>query len=82
MRYTRHKIEGGLGALREFDDVNFLKPNGQSRNINVYGLRSGTTSIKSANDCFRAATTATVITIAYTYLTNANNCTINVCSKH
>ena len=82
MCYSRHKIEGGLGALREFDDVNFLKPNGQSRNLNVYGLRSSTTSITTANDCFRAATTATVITTAYTCLTNADNCTINIYSKH
>ena len=37
MCYTRRKIQGGVGALREFDDTNFLKPNGQSRNLNVYG---------------------------------------------
>ena len=36
MCYTRRKIEGGVGALREFDDANFLKPNGQSRNLNIY----------------------------------------------
>ena len=36
MRYTRRKIEGGVGALRESDDKNFLKPNGQSRNLNIY----------------------------------------------
>ena len=36
MRYTRHKIEGGVGALREPDDTNFLKPNGQSRKLNTY----------------------------------------------
>ena len=31
MCYTRRIIEGGVGALRESDDTNFLKPNGQSR---------------------------------------------------
>ena len=36
MCYTRRKIEGGVGALRESDDTNFLKPNGQSRNLNIY----------------------------------------------
>ena len=37
MCYTRGKIEGGVGALRESDyNVKFLKPNGQSRNLNVY----------------------------------------------
>ena len=38
MCYTRRKIEGGVGALRESDNTNFLKPNGQSRNLNVYGF--------------------------------------------
>ena len=38
MCYTQSKIEGGVGALREPDDTNFLEPNGQSRNLNVYGL--------------------------------------------
>ena len=37
MCYTRRKIQGGVGALRESDDTNFLEPNGQSRNLNVYG---------------------------------------------
>ena len=37
MCYTRRKIEGGVGALRESVDTNFLKPNGQSRNLNIYG---------------------------------------------
>ena len=37
MCYTRRKIEGGVGALRESDDTNFLKPNGQSRILNIYG---------------------------------------------
>ena len=37
MCYTRRKIEGGVGALRESDDTNFLKPNGRSRNLNIYG---------------------------------------------
>ena len=37
MCYTRHKIEGGVGTLRESDNTYFLKPNGQSRNLNVYG---------------------------------------------
>ena len=36
MCYTRRKIEGGVDALRESDDTNFLKPYGQSRNLNVY----------------------------------------------
>ena len=36
MCYTRRKIQGGVGALRESDDTNFLEPNGQSRNLNVY----------------------------------------------
>ena len=36
MRYTRRKLEGGVGVLRESDDTNVLKPNGQSRNLNVY----------------------------------------------
>ena len=38
MCYTRRKIEGGVGALREADDTNFLKPNGLSRNLNIYGV--------------------------------------------
>ena len=38
MCYTRRKIQGGVGALRESDDTNFLEPNGQSRNLNVYDL--------------------------------------------
>ena len=40
MCYARRKIEGGVGALRESDDTNFLKPNGQSRNLNIYGLET------------------------------------------
>ena len=36
MCYTRRKIEGGVVALRESDDTNFLRPNGQSRNLYVY----------------------------------------------
>ena len=36
MCYTRRKIEGGVGALLESDDTNFLKPNGRSRNLNIY----------------------------------------------
>ena len=36
MCYTRRKIEGGVVALLESDDTNFLKPNGQSRNLNIY----------------------------------------------
>ena len=35
---TRRKIEGGVGALRESDDTNFLKPNGRSRNFNIYDI--------------------------------------------
>ena len=37
MRFTRRKIEGGVEALREYDYTNFLKPNSQSRNLNIYG---------------------------------------------
>ena len=37
MPYSWRKIEGGVGALRESDDTSFLKPNGQSRNLNIYG---------------------------------------------
>ena len=40
MCYTRRKIEGGVGALRETDDANFLKPNGQSRNLNIYEIQA------------------------------------------
>ena len=40
MCYTQRKIEGGVGALRESDDTNFLKPNGQSRNLNIYDVES------------------------------------------
>ena len=29
---------GGDGALWESDITNFLKPNGQSRNLNIYGV--------------------------------------------
>ena len=39
MCYTRRKIEGGVEALREDDDTNFLKPNGQSRNLNIYDYK-------------------------------------------
>ena len=45
MCYTRRKIQGGVGALRESDDTNFLKPNGQSRNLNVYGKDSSKSMI-------------------------------------
>ena len=38
MCYTQRKIQGGVGALRESNDTNFLNPNGQSRNLNVYGF--------------------------------------------
>ena len=41
MCYARRKIEGGVGALRESDDTNFLKPNGQSTNLNIYSLLLG-----------------------------------------
>ena len=40
MCYTQRKIEGGVGALQEPDDTNFLKPNGQSRNLHIYGTVS------------------------------------------
>ena len=36
MCYTQRKLEGGVGVLRESDDTNFLKLNGQSRNLNIY----------------------------------------------
>ena len=39
MCYTLRKIEGVVGALRESDVTNFLKPNGLSRNLNIYELR-------------------------------------------
>ena len=38
---ARLAIEGGVGALRESDDTNFSKPNGQSRNLNIYGHDHG-----------------------------------------
>ena len=40
MCYTQRNIQGGVGALRESNDTNFFKPNGQSRNLNVhvYGI--------------------------------------------
>ena len=37
MHYMRRKIEGGVGALGDYDDTNFSKLNGQSRNFNIYG---------------------------------------------
>ena len=40
MCYTQRKIEGSVIALRESDDTRFLKPNGLSRNLNVYGYIS------------------------------------------
>ena len=51
MCYTRRKIQGGVGALRESDDTNFLEPNGQSRNLNVYGF--GTKIIPISNPTTR-----------------------------
>ena len=41
MCYTGSKIEGGVGELRKSDDTSFLKPNGQSRNLNFYGEDEG-----------------------------------------
>ena len=41
MCYTRRKTEGGVSALRESDDTNVLKPNGQSRNLKIYGTHLG-----------------------------------------
>ena len=38
MCYALREIEGVFGALREYDDANFLKPYGQSRNLNIYAL--------------------------------------------
>ena len=42
MCYTRRKIEGDVGVLRESDDTNPTqpKPNRQSRNLNIYGIMS------------------------------------------
>ena len=37
MCYTQRQIQGGVSALRESDDTTFLKPNRQSRNLNIYG---------------------------------------------
>ena len=37
MCYTWGKTEGGVVALLESDNTNFLKSNGQSRNLNIYG---------------------------------------------
>ena len=34
MCYKQRKTEGGVGALQESDDTNFLKPTGQSKNFN------------------------------------------------
>ena len=48
MCYMRRKIEGGVEALREYDDTNFLKPNGQSRNLNVYASNP---KLWIINDC-------------------------------
>ena len=45
MCYTRRKLEGGVAALRVSDDTNFLKPNGQSRNLNIYGVNIALFSI-------------------------------------
>ena len=39
MCYTGRKLQGGVGAQRESGDINFLKPNDQSRNLNVYGVK-------------------------------------------
>ena len=35
-----------IGALWESDDTNFLKPNGQSRNLNVYVHKANILSIR------------------------------------
>ena len=43
MCYTRRKLQGGVGAQRESGDINFLKPNDQSRNLNVYAKDKGAT---------------------------------------
>ena len=47
MCYTRRKTEGGVSALRESDDTNFLKPNGQSRNLDINGRTTRARSGKS-----------------------------------
>ena len=49
MCYTRRKIEGGVGALRGSDDANFLKPNGQSRNLNIKVVGSYEVFMRSLN---------------------------------
>mgnify|MGYP001794637316 CR=1 FL=1 len=41
MCYERRKIVGAVDALRQSDDTNFLKLNGQSKNLNVYGQNTG-----------------------------------------
>ena len=51
MCYTQRKIEGGVGALRESDDTNFLKPNGQSRNLNIYGSDQVQTFVNRPEKC-------------------------------
>ena len=56
MSYTRRNIEGGVGALRESDDTIFLKPNGQSRNFNIYDaytLRSFSQLLWNFFVCFK-----------------------------
>ena len=49
MCYARRKIEGGVVALRESDDSNFLKPNGQSRNLNIYDNSIHIIKVKKSN---------------------------------
>ena len=43
---VRRKVEGGVGAMLESDDTNFLKPNGQSRNLNIYDCISNHRDLK------------------------------------
>ena len=50
MCYTRRKIEVGVGALRESDDTNFLKLNGQSRNLDIYGVQLSTSPFENVRD--------------------------------
>ena len=48
MCYKQRKIEGGVGALLESDDTNFLKTNGQSRNLNTYGNKTVAVAMRNA----------------------------------
>ena len=62
MCYTQRKIQGGVGALKESNarnnnklfipwsnDTNFLKLNGQSRNLKICGFTAG--SMRTLRHC-------------------------------